>query len=101
VVVVCGFLDWRPSQVAALGLQVQNQALWEGSILPHLADVVLADKIDASVQYGVHLYGVIVEAWRVMAQGALHQKVGDNVRSSHFDNLRSSHFETCARATPL
>lgn len=35
-----------------------------------LQDDVLADKIDASVQYGVHLYEIIHAAWRVMAQGA-------------------------------
>ena len=61
-------------KVTALQLQRQNQALWEASIRPHLTDTVLADKIDASVQYGVLLYSIIVPAWRVMAQGVLHLK---------------------------
>lgn len=30
-------------------------------------------RLNIKVLYGVHLYGIIVQAWRVMAQGALHQ----------------------------
>ena len=60
-------------KVAALALQTGNLALWETAIRPHVTDPVLCDKVDASVQYGVHLYGIIVQAWRVMAQGVLHQ----------------------------
>eukprot|EP01048_Picozoa_sp_COSAG05_P010484 COSAG05_NODE_926_length_6575_cov_6.025324_4_plen_294_part_00 len=59
-------------KATALQLQHRNHALWEASILPHLTDTVLADKIDASIQYGVLLYSIILPAWRVMAQGALH-----------------------------
>jgi hypothetical protein len=44
--------------------------LWEVRIRPHLIDAVLADKVDASVMYGVLLYKIIHPAWRVMAQGA-------------------------------
>lgn len=61
-------------KVQALGLQLCNRALWKSKIMPHLTDPVLVDKIDASVEYGVKLYSIIVPAWRVMVQGALHQK---------------------------
>ena len=59
-------------KLAAKNLQLQNYALWTTSIKPHLTDDVLADKVDASVEYGVLLYSIIHPAWRIMAQGALH-----------------------------
>ena len=65
--------DAVAEKVEALSLQTANLALWEGTIRAHVTDPVLSDKIGASVQYGVHLYAIIVQAWRVMAQGALHQ----------------------------
>jgi hypothetical protein len=61
-------------KVQALGLQLRNRGLWQSSIMPHLTDPVLVDNIDASVEYGVKLYAIIVPAWRVMVQGALYQK---------------------------
>ena len=93
----------------ALALQRANQELWESAIRPHLSDPVLADKVDASVQYGpqqrrsthatcfgafllgrqrmllrtgVLLYSIIYEAWTVMAQGAQHSKP---TSGSHFN----------------
>ena len=68
----------RPAARAALPVasprasQHRNYALWTAEIKPHLTDPVLADKIDASVMYGVLLYSIIHPAWRVMAQGAAH-----------------------------
>eukprot|EP01051_Picozoa_sp_SAG22_P000055 SAG22_NODE_1_length_62449_cov_158.689270_55_plen_168_part_00 len=63
-------------KAAALALQTQNYALWSSAIKPHVTDDVLADKIDASVQYGVQLYSIIHPAWRVMAQGAARASPG-------------------------
>ena len=64
----------RFTQEVALALQRENYALWTSAIAPHLTDDVLVDKIDASVEYGVRLYSIIHPAWRIMAQGALHQR---------------------------
>ena len=44
----------------ALALQHRNMELWSSGIKPHLTDDVLADKIDASVQYGVYLLCTIL-----------------------------------------
>eukprot|EP01046_Picozoa_sp_COSAG06_P010951 COSAG06_NODE_613_length_13796_cov_45.631525_4_plen_73_part_00 len=41
----------RVRQAEALALQHQNMAVWESEIKPHVTDEILADKIDASVQY--------------------------------------------------
>lgn len=60
----------------ALALQHSNYALWSSAIMPQVTDDVLVDKIDASVQYGVQLYSIILAAWRVMAQGAAHASTG-------------------------
>ena len=60
-------------KATALAIQNANFALWESSIKPHVTDPVLQDKIDASIEYGVRLYSIMLQAWRIMAQGALHQ----------------------------
>eukprot|EP00051_Salpingoeca_urceolata_P017172 m.232290 g.232290 ORF g.232290 m.232290 type:complete len:727 (+) comp18882_c0_seq12:64-2244(+) len=57
------------NRAKAMTIFQQMFVSWQSGIKGHLTDPVQADKIEASVMYGVHLYSVIDAAWRVMVQG--------------------------------